>query len=90
MSQLNIGVIVGSARRDAFSKKVAEELVSYLPESYQVKFLKIEQLELFNQDYDDDGTTPESWKTFREEVKGMDAYIFVTPEYKHPFPLLLL
>lgn len=89
MSQLNIGVIVGSARRDAFSKKAAEELVSYLPESYQVKFLKIEQLELFNQDYDDDGTTPESWKTFREEVKGMDAYIFVTPEYNRSIPPVL-
>lgn len=89
MSQLNIGVVVGSARRDAFSKKVAEELVTVLPKSYQVNFLKIDQLELFNQDYDDDGTTPESWKAFREDVKRMDAYIFVTPEYNRSIPPVL-
>lgn len=89
MSQINIGIVVGSARRDAFTKKAAEEFVSFLPESYQVKFLKIDQLELFNQDYDDDGTTPESWKAFREEVKAMDAYVFVTPEYNRSIPAVL-
>lgn len=89
MSKIKIGVLVGSARKNSFSKKVAEALCSYLPDSYDAKFVEIGQLELYNQDYDDDGNVPKSWGSFREEVKGMDGYIFVTPEYNRSVPPVL-
>lgn len=86
MSKIKIGILAGSARKNAFSKRVAEILASYLPDTYEVNFIKIGQLELFNQDYDDEGNTPASWVEFREEVENMDAYIFVTPEYNRSVP----
>lgn len=81
-----IGVIVGSIRKEAFSKKVAEELKAVAPESLELENVEIGQLEMFNQDYDDEGNTPESWKAFREELKQYDGFIFVTPEHNRSFP----
>lgn len=84
-----IGILVGSLRRESFNRKVAEKFDSYLPESFQTEFVDIGNLEIFNQDYDEDGTTPESWKTFRKKIKDMDAYLFVTPEYNRSMPPVL-
>lgn len=89
MSKRKIGIIVGSARKASFCQSIAREAVTYLPDNYEVNFLEIKDLPLFNQDYDDEGTTPESWKEFRKQVEQMDAYLFFTPEYNRSFPPLL-
>ncbi len=84
-----IGVVVGSLRKDAFSKKVAKELKAVAPESLELENVEIGQLEMFNQDYDDEGRTPESWKAFRENLKRYDGFLFVTPEYNRSIPPVL-
>ena len=84
-----IGVVVGSLRKDAFSKKVAKELKAVAPESLELENVEIGQLEMFNQDYDDEGRTPESWKAFRENLKQYDGFLFVTPEYNRSIPPVL-
>lgn len=86
MGKTKVGIIVGSARKGAFSQKVADVLAAGLQEQYDVRFLKIDNLALFNQDYDEENTTPEAWISFRKEVQEMDAYLFVTPEYNRSVP----
>ena len=79
-----IGVIVGSLREKSFNKAVAEYVASLLKDKYQIEFIKYDKLEIYNQDFDDKPYA--SWTEFREKVKGMDAFLFVTPEYNRSFP----
>jgi chromate reductase len=82
---MKIGIIVGSLRRESFSRKIAENTARFLPDSVAVEFIDID-LPMYNQDLDDDGAPPQSWIDFREKVKACDAYLFVTPEYNRSLP----
>ncbi len=83
-----IGVIVGSIRKDAFSGKVADNLMSLLPEGYEAELIKISDLPLYNQDYDE-ADTPANYQGFRDKVRSVDAVLFVTPEHNRTFPAAL-
>ncbi|MCL2351203.1 MAG: NAD(P)H-dependent oxidoreductase, partial [Firmicutes bacterium] len=80
MSKKTIGIFVGSLRRDSFSKKVAEYLSGLLAEQFDVKFMDIASVDMFNQDLDNE-TPPPEWARLRREVRALDAVLFVTPEY---------
>ncbi|WP_057876798.1 NADPH-dependent FMN reductase [Liquorilactobacillus aquaticus] len=73
------GVIVGSTRKNSYSKGVADAIVAGLPEDSEVTYLDIASLPLYNQDYDAD--SPAEYTKFRNEVAAQDAIIFVTPEH---------
>lgn len=81
-----IGIIVGSLRKGSFTRSIANELKAQLPEGYEGEFLEIAQLPLFDQDYEAEGATPESYVHFRKQVESCDAFIFATPEYNRSFP----
>lgn len=89
MKQMQIGVVVGSLRKESFSRKTAKILISMLPDAVDAEILDISGLELYNQDYDDEGTIPRSWDAFRKKVKEKNAYLFVTPEYNRSVPPVL-
>lgn len=78
MSQ--IGIIAGSLRKAAYSKKVANELANLLPVQLEPVFIDITQLPLYNADLDDEGSIP-AWETYRQQLDSVDGFIFVTPEY---------
>jgi chromate reductase len=80
---------VGSARKESYSRKTAACISALLPAKFEMKMLNIAHLPLYNQDYDDEGRTPPEWKDFRQAVKSLDAFLFVTPEYNRSFPPLL-
>ena len=82
---MKIGVLVGSLRRESFSRKIAENVVKFLPGSLTAEFISID-LPMYNQDLDDDGQPPQSWTDFRANVKTCDAFLFVTPEYNRTIP----
>lgn len=84
-----IGIIAGSLRRESFSKKIARTLLTMVPEGFDFRIVAIDTLPLYNQDFDDDGNLPESYVHFRKEVKQMDGFIFVTPEYNRSVPAVL-
>ncbi len=84
-----IGFILGSLRKEAFTRVVANQLAELFPEEFEIVFPEIGHLEMYNQDLDTEENTPESWKTFREEVKALDGVVFVTPEYNRSVPPVL-
>ena len=84
-----IGVLVGSLRKESYSKKVAQALHDLAPESLALENVEIGQLELYNQDFDDEGKTPQSWQVFRNKMKRYDGFIFVTPEYNRSIPAVI-
>ena len=74
-----IGVVVGSLRKESFARKWANNIVELFPEGYEVEFLEIGNLPLYNEEYDTDN--PAEYTAFRESVARQDAIIFATPEY---------
>lgn len=81
MANIKVGVLVGSLRKDSYNKVIAQTVADQLPENYEVKFLEIGDLPLYNEDLDTEGNVPAEWTRFRSEVKESDAFIFATPEY---------
>lgn len=89
MNKHRIAVIVGSLRKESFSKKIALALKEVAPENFDFTFVNLGDLSLYNQDLEEEGREPEAWKTFRAEIKKHDAFLFVTPEYNRSVPALL-
>ena len=84
-----IGVLVGSLREVSFSKQLALNVIPLFPEDYAVEVIEIGHLPFYNQDFDDLNKVPEEYKTFRNKIREMDAFLFVTPEYNRSVPALL-
>ncbi|HKL79151.1 MAG TPA: NAD(P)H-dependent oxidoreductase [Mobilitalea sp.] len=89
MAKRKIGVLVGSLRRGSYSKSTANALMALAPANYELEMVDISNLEFFNQDFEQDGNTPVAWTDFREQLKGYDAFILVTPEYNRSYPAVL-
>ncbi|WP_265460145.1 NADPH-dependent FMN reductase [Enterococcus sp. HY326] len=84
-----IGFFIGSLRKDSYNKKVGETIASLLPAGYEAEFIEIGDLPFYNEDLDTDGNVPAAWTRFRNEVKGLDGFVFVTPEYNRSVPAAL-
>ncbi|MFV0467815.1 MAG: NADPH-dependent FMN reductase [Dysgonomonas sp.] len=89
MSKKVIGILVGSLRRDSFSKKIANFIIGLAPADFELKIIELGDLPIYNQDYDDDGNVPQSYTRFREELKSLDGFLFITPEYNRSVPAVL-
>lgn len=84
-----ISVLVGSLRKNSFSGTVAKTLIGLMPQGYEAQVVEIGQLPLYNQDYDAQGSTPQSYTDFRRQLEGSDAVLFVTPEHNRSVPAAL-
>ncbi|RYZ77668.1 MAG: NAD(P)H-dependent oxidoreductase [Proteobacteria bacterium] len=80
-----VGVIVGSLRKDSINRKVAQSMIDLNNADLEMKMIEIGALQMYNPDTDDAAPTAE-WSAFRENVKSMDAILFVTPEYNRSVP----
>lgn len=84
-----IGLFVGSLRKESYSKKIAKAIAEMAPEGFIFKQISLEDLPIYNQDFDDYGLAPEEYLKFRNEVKSLDGFIFITPEYNRSIPGVL-
>ncbi len=82
-----VAVLVGSLRKESFSRKVALALADLAPADLSLKIVEIGDLTAFNQDLE--AAPPQVWTTFRDAVRGADAVLFVTPEYNRSVPGVL-
>lgn len=89
MSNKKVGILVGSLRRNSYSRQVALTLKSLAPDDLEFEFIELEGLEIYDQDLEDNWKEPESWKAFRRHMQKVDAFLFVTPEYNRGVPALL-
>ncbi len=86
---MNIGIIVGSLRKDSFNLKVARHLANnWNKEGYEVQFIAIDDLPLFNEDLEGE-SNPEAVERFNAQVIASDALFMVTPEYNSGIPGVL-
>ncbi|QTD43767.1 NADPH-dependent FMN reductase [Ottowia testudinis] len=87
MNQLTIAVVVGSVRKESFNRQFAEALVKQFPAGLTARFIRIDDLPLYNQD--DDANPAPAVTRLRQEIKTADAVLFVTPEYNRSVPGVL-
>jgi chromate reductase, NAD(P)H dehydrogenase (quinone) len=86
-SQNSVAVIVGSLRKQSFTRKTALTLAEVAPVDLKLDIVEIGQLPLYNED--DEHSPPASWLAFRETVRAARAVLFVTPEYNRSVPAAL-
>ncbi|MBX4421291.1 NAD(P)H-dependent oxidoreductase, partial [Mycobacterium tuberculosis] len=71
----------------SFNRQLAQALAGLLPSGATAQFIEIGELPLYNQDLD--ANLPEPVQRFKAAVAGVDALLFVTPEYNRGIPGVL-
>lgn len=75
-----ISILVGSLRKESFNRKVANEIIRLAPTSLKMEIVEIGNLPFYNEDLEGNGT-PAAWSDFRDQIRGSDGVLFLTPEY---------
>ena len=83
MDKLDVVALVGSLRRDSFTRRVVSALVA-APSGLALDIVNIGDLPLYNPDLE--GNVPPAWQAFRDRVRPADAVLFATPEYNRSVP----
>jgi len=87
MTTRDVAVLVGSLRKESFSRKMAKAMMALAPASLKLEIVEIGQLPLYNQD--DESHPPPPSVTFKARIRKADAVLFVTPEYNRSVPGVL-
>lgn len=87
MKKTKVGILVGSLRKGSYSKAIANWCLNQLSNEIDWQIIEIGNLPLYNQDYDEQKI--EAYDQFRDKVKNVDAYLFITPEYNRSIPGVL-
>lgn len=83
-----VAVVVGSLRKAAYTRTLAEALAKIAPSALALSIVEISDLPLYDPDLDE-GVAPAAWTRFRAEMTSADAVLFVTPEYNRSVPAAL-
>ncbi|ALG84047.1 NAD(P)H-dependent oxidoreductase [Gordonia phthalatica] len=89
-SNLTIAVLVGSLRSGSHNRALAELAVANAPEGVELTIVDgLAELPFYNEDLDVEGSVPANVAALRESLAGVDAFLFVTPEYNGTIPAVL-
>jgi chromate reductase len=79
-----VGYFVGSLSSKSINRKLANALVKLAPSELTLREIPIGNLPLYSYDFDSDYPPPA--RALKEAIDGVDAVIFVTPEYNRSVP----
>jgi chromate reductase, NAD(P)H dehydrogenase (quinone) len=82
-----VAVIVGSNRRESINRKLAQALVKLGAGKFDAKFVRIDDLPIYNQD--NEGNLPPEVVRFKDEIATADGVLIVTPEHNRSMPTVL-
>jgi chromate reductase, NAD(P)H dehydrogenase (quinone) len=84
LQPFDVAAIVGSLRRESFTRRLVQSLAALAPASIKMEIIEIRELTLYDQD--DEAAPPAPWVTFRNRIRRADAVLFATPEYNRSVP----
>jgi chromate reductase len=87
MNPRNIALIAGSVRKDSINRKLAHALTKLAPTTLDIRFLRIDDLPVFNQDHEQ--TPTEAVVRLKSQIAAADGLLFVTPEHNRSIPSAL-
>jgi chromate reductase len=79
-----VGYFVGSLSKNSINRKLAQALIRLAPEELEFTEISFGDLPLYSYDYDPD--YPPVARAFKAALAGVDAVLFVTPEYNRSIP----
>jgi chromate reductase, NAD(P)H dehydrogenase (quinone) len=79
MSDYRVGYIVGSLSTESINRRLARALIRLAPTNLEFVEIPIGDLPLYNRDIDTD--FPPAGRALKDAIAGVDAVLFVTPEY---------
>ena len=86
-NQRTVAVLVGSLRKESFTRKIANTLIGLAPPSLRMQIVEIAGVSFYNQDLEPN--PPRDWLDFRDKLRAADAVLFATPEYNRSVPGVL-
>jgi chromate reductase len=86
-NQRDVAVLIGSLRRESFTRKVAQTLIKLAPPPLRLEVVEIAGVSFYNQDLE--AVPPADWLSFRDKIRAADAVLFATPEYNRSVPGVL-
>ena len=84
MTAFTVGYFVGSLAKNSINRKLAHALVRLAPAELQLREIPIGELPLYS--YDHDADYPPAGRALKAAIAGVDAVLFVTPEYNRSIP----
>ena len=84
MTTFKVGYLIGSLAKGSINRKLATALTLVAPEHLTFTEIPIKDLPLYSYDYDAD--FPPAGRALKEAIAGVDAVLFVTPEYNRSIP----
>jgi chromate reductase, NAD(P)H dehydrogenase (quinone) len=87
MTVPQLAVIVGSNRKDSINRKLAEALAKLSAGKFEAKFVRIDDLPMYNQDHE--GNLSPEVVRFKDELAKADGVLIVTPEHNRSIPTIL-
>ena len=84
MSAYTVGYLVGSLATGSINRLLARALVRLAPPELRMGEIPFRDLPLYSYDYDQD--FPPAARAFKQAIAGVDAVLFVTPEYNRSIP----
>src|SRR5574338_1133252 len=84
MGAYTVGYLVGSLAKGSINRKLAKALTRLAPPDLALREIPIGGLPLYSYDYDSD--YPPVARAFKQAIAGVDALLFVTPEFNRSIP----
>lgn len=88
MANRKIAVLVGSLRKDSYTRKLAKSMMLVAPPTLELEIVNIGELPMYNEDLETDNP-PARWTEFRERIAACDGVLFATPEYNRSLTAVL-
>lgn len=88
MATRRVAVLVGSLRKESYTRKVVRAAMGLAPPSLAFEEVEIRDLPHYDQDLETE-SPPAAWAEFRRRIRAADALLFATPEYNRSVPGVL-
>lgn len=87
MRTYDIGVLVGSLRRDSINRKLATAITRVAPPSLRFREISLDELPMYNGDLE--ANRPEAVNSFTAQCASAEAFLIVMPEFNRSLPAVL-
>lgn len=83
----HIAVLVGSLRKSAYNRRIAQVLTELAPRSLRLELVEISQLSLYDRALEH--SPPADWRLFRHQIRAADGVLILAPECHRSVPIVL-
>src|SRR5215212_4236351 len=84
MTSYKVGYFIGSIAKASINRTLSKALIRLAPAGLEFVEIPIKDLPLYSYDYDEE--YPPEGRALKDAIAGVDAVLFVTPEYNRSIP----